>query len=98
HLGNLPSVGLNCAACHVAEITALGSGVQVRVLGVTGHFDAEAYFGSVVVATFRTSDPVNMKKFLKAYLGYVWKDVRLGILDTEWARQEPRILEAISAD
>ena len=36
----------------------------MRVLGVTSHFDAEAFFGSVIVATFRTADPANMKKFL----------------------------------
>src|SRR5438876_2421024 len=52
HLGNLPAVGLNCAACHVAEIHSPNA-PPVRVLGATSHFDAEAFFGSVIIATFR---------------------------------------------
>jgi hypothetical protein len=38
HLGGLPSVGINCAACHVTEITASPGAAPVRVLGV---YDAE---------------------------------------------------------
>ncbi|MGZ5537496.1 MAG: c-type cytochrome [Chthoniobacterales bacterium] len=68
HLGNLPSIGLNCAACHVAEIHSANH-EPVRVLGVTSHFDAEAFFGAVTIAGFRTVDPANMKKFLTAYAG-----------------------------
>ncbi|MGZ5023840.1 MAG: hypothetical protein ACXWBS_03155, partial [Chthoniobacterales bacterium] len=66
--GNLPSIGLNCAACHVAEIHSANH-EPVRVLGVTSHFDAEAFFGAVTIAGFRTADPTNMKKFLTAYAG-----------------------------
>src|SRR5262249_8494545 len=68
HLGGLSSVGVNCAACHVAEVTSGASSTPVRVLGATSHFDAEGYFGGVAVATFRTAEPANMKRFLAAYL------------------------------
>src|ERR1700720_4406301 len=43
HLGDLPSLGVNCAACHVAEIHSSGNAAPVRVLGATSHFDAEAF-------------------------------------------------------
>src|SRR5688572_14212017 len=68
HLGGLPAVGVNCASCHVGEIEAVAGGARLRVLGMTSHFDAEAFFGSVIVSTFRTADPANMKKFLGALL------------------------------
>src|SRR5207247_1539630 len=68
HLGGLPAVGVNCASCHVGEITSAPGATPVRVLGMTSLFDAEAFFGSVIVATFRTSDPANMRKFLAAWL------------------------------
>jgi hypothetical protein len=67
HLGGLPSVGVNCASCHVAQITPATGGDPVRILGATSHFDAEAFFGSVLVATFKTAETGNMKKFLAAY-------------------------------
>src|SRR5712691_8522886 len=67
HLGGLPAVGINCASCHVAQITSTSSKEPIRILGVTSHFDVEAFFNSVIVATFKTSDPANMKKFLSVY-------------------------------
>jgi hypothetical protein len=63
HLASLPSLGINCASCHVGEIQSRG-GQRVRVLGATSHFDVETFFGAVIVATFRTADPANMEKFL----------------------------------
>ena len=33
HLGGLPAVGINCAACHVGEITPAGGGANVRFAG-----------------------------------------------------------------
>src|SRR5438132_4956297 len=57
HLGGLPSLGINCASCHVVELTAATGGAPVRVLGAPGHFDVEAFFGALTVATFRTADP-----------------------------------------
>ena len=68
HLANQSSIGINCAACHVGEITFGAAANPVRVLGMTSHFDAEAFFGAVVVATFRTSDAANMKRYLVHYL------------------------------
>ena len=68
HLGNLSAVGINCASCHFAQISSDSTTKPIGVLGVTSHFDVETFFGSVLVATFRTSDPANMKRFLAAYL------------------------------
>jgi len=101
HLGGLPAVGANCAACHVGEITSSPGAPPVRVLGMTSLFDAEAFFGAVIVATFRTADPANMKGFLAAYLEV--SDPAGGataqrLLSTEWQRQEQKIATAISAD
>ena len=100
HLGNLPSVGLNCASCHVAEIRSPGA-APVRVLGGTSHFDAEAYFGAVIVATFRTTDPANMKRFAGAYLASLDPDVdedTRKLLDETWEEQKEKIDAAMKAD
>lgn len=100
HLGGLSAVGVNCAACHVGEVISAPGAAPVRVLGVTSHFDAEAFFGSVIVSTFRTADPANMKKFLGAYLhvGDPLDAVFAEKLGKEWQRQEAKIIAAISAD
>ncbi|MEY2490527.1 MAG: hypothetical protein QOC70_2469 [Verrucomicrobiota bacterium] len=101
HLGGLPAVGLNCAACHVAEVRSSKDIGPVRVLGATSHFDAEAFFGAVIVATFRTADPANMKRFVSAYLAAVDPDVdedTQTLLDQEWERQKEKIAAAIKAD
>lgn len=76
HLGGLSSVGINCAACHVAEITPTFGGPPVRVLGVTSHVDVEAFFGSVAAATFQTADPGNMERFLGAYVAACSQNVK----------------------
>ena len=68
HLAGLSAVGVNCAACHVGELTPVGGGATVRVLGAASHFDAEAFFGAITIATFRVGDPPRMKRFLAAYL------------------------------
>jgi len=68
HLGNLSAVGINCASCHFAQISSGSLTKPMGVLGVTSHFDVETFFGSVLVAIFRTSDPANMKTFFAAYL------------------------------
>ena len=67
HLGGLRSIGINCASCHVAEIQPAGGGAAVRILGVTSHFDPEAFFNSVIGATFLTTVPANMNRFLVNY-------------------------------
>jgi mono/diheme cytochrome c family protein len=100
HLGDLPALGVNCAACHVAEIHSSANAVPVRVLGATSHFDAEAFFGVVVVSTFRTSEPANMKLFLSAYVsGSDNADTKAGgVLDRTWTEQEATITAAMAAD
>lgn len=101
HLGNLSAVGLNCAACHVAEIQSTKGAGPVRVLGVTSHFDAEAFFGAVIVATFRTADPANMKRFASAYLAASDPDVDEStqtLLTEEWEKQKEKIDAEIKGD
>ena len=101
HLGGLPAVGVNCAACHVGEITSGTGAAPVRVLGMTSHFDVEALFGAVIIATFHTADPANMKRFLAAYLAVshpAGGAKAQQLLSREWQRQEQKIAAAISAD
>lgn len=101
HLGGMPALGLNCAACHVAEIRSSKDAAPVRVLGVTSHFDAEAFFGAVIVSTFRTADPANMKRFASAYLAAVDPDVDEStqeLLADEWERQKEKIETEMKAD
>lgn len=100
HLGGLSSVGINCASCHTAEVSTAGS-APVRVLGTTGFFDAEAFFGTLFVATLRTADPANMQRFLAAYLAA--SDAQAGDRGREqfqaaWQKAAPRITAAMTAD
>src|SRR5947207_11495835 len=67
HLGGLSAVGINCASCHVAQITSSGGKGPIRILGATSHFNVEAFFGAVLIATFKTSEPASMKLFLNSY-------------------------------
>jgi hypothetical protein len=101
HLGNLPAVGINCASCHVAEINT--GDQDLRVLGTTSHFDVEGFFGSVLVATFRTSDPANMKRFVLAYLAEIDPELakdakKTAVYEYEWDQEKEKISSAISAD
>ncbi|MFN2541576.1 MAG: c-type cytochrome [Chthoniobacterales bacterium] len=91
HLGGLSAVGINCASCHVAQITSTSRTEPIRILGVTSHFNVEAFFGSVLVATFKTADPANMKKFLAAYVGPQ-------TLDAAWQSQEQQIVAIMKDD
>ncbi len=94
HLGGLSAVGINCASCHVVQLTAADGSEPIWVLGGTSHFNVEAFFGSVLVATFKTSDPANMKKFLAEYLGNA-TPVRY---DEEWGEQQTEILAVMKSD
>jgi len=91
HLGGLSAVGINCASCHVAEIHSSANKEPIRILGVTSHFNVEAFFGSVLVATFKTSEPGNMKLFLGAYFSNP-------TLDSAWETQQASITETMAAD
>jgi hypothetical protein len=101
HLGGLSAVGTNCASCHIAEITSVSSNAPIRVLGATSHFDVEAYFGSVLLASFRTAEPANMKRFLAAYVvacDPAGGDQAQKLFEAAWQRQEEKIFAAIKAD
>jgi hypothetical protein len=99
HLGGLSAIGLNCASCHVGDITA--GGAKARVLGMTSHFDAEAFFGAVIVGTFRTAQPENMQKFLAAVAGVnkpPGSSEARGVFDARWDRQRERIEASLRED
>ncbi|HEV2840770.1 MAG TPA: hypothetical protein VGW39_05540 [Chthoniobacterales bacterium] len=101
HLGGLPAVGINCASCHFVQITSSASPKPIQILGGTSHFDVEAFFGSVLVATFKTSDPANMKKFLSAYLAVsdsASGDQGQKIFEAAWQRQEEKIVAVMKDD
>jgi len=101
HLGGMPSLGINCASCHFVQITSSASTKPIHVLGGTSHFNVEAFFGLVLVATFRTADPANMKRFADAYLTSVDPDAgesTQALLTEEWERQKDKIEATIKAD
>src|SRR5437016_6354453 len=101
HLGGMPAVGINCASCHVAQITSTTRNEPIQILGVTSHFNVEAFYGSVLVATFKTSDPENMKRFLRNYVSDTEKihgDHAETAINSAWQKQEQKILAAIQAD
>ena len=93
HLGGLASLGINCASCHFAQITSKSISEPIRILGVTSHFDVEKFFGSILAATFKTSDPANMKKFLCIYLNADAKT-----FDGKWQNQEQHIIAIMRDD
>jgi hypothetical protein len=95
HLAGLSAVGINCASCHVAQLNPDSGQRPLRILGTTSHFDVEAFFGAVLVATFRTAQPAEMKKFSAAYLE---NDFDQETFDREWKAQEPKIIAATKAD
>ena len=90
HLGNLSAVGINCASCHVAQIHSAGKD-PIRILGATSHFNVEAFFGSVLVSTFKTSEPASMKIFLGTYFSNP-------ALEAAWETQQAKITETMAAD
>jgi hypothetical protein len=91
HLGGQSAVGINCASCHVAQITSSGVKEPIRILGATSHFNVEAFFGAVLVSTFKTSEPANMKLFLTAYFANP-------ALEAAWEAQQAKITERMAAD
>src|SRR5262249_4529321 len=87
------SLGINCASCHLAQITSKSVDEPFRILGATSHFDVEKFFGSILAATFKTSDPVNMKKFLGIYLNADAKT-----FDAQWRNQQQHITAIMEDD
>lgn len=101
HLGNMPAVGINCASCHVAQIESASTKQSIRILGVTSHFNVEGFFGSVLVASFKTADPENMKRFLRNYVSDTEKvhgDHAESAVNSAWAKQQDKILAVMKAD
>lgn len=101
HLGRLNSVGINCAACHVAEMRVVGHSEPVRILGATSHFDPEAFLGSVIAATFKTADPENLRRFLVEYLKASDREAtaaEVSKLELELGRQEGAWKGVLAAD
>jgi cytochrome c2 len=101
HLAGMSAVGINCASCHVAQITSTSSKEPIRILGVTSHFDVESFFGAVLVSTFKTADPENMKRFLRNYVSDTEKihgDHAETALNSAWATQQDKILAVMKAD
>ena len=96
HLAGLPAVGVNCASCHSAEIVSASGDRSVRVLGVTSHIDAEAFFGAILVSTFRTADPANMEKVLAARVSDAGGSP--AVFKGIWAAQQREIIGAMTAD
>lgn len=91
HLGGQSAVGINCASCHVAQITSSAAKGPFRILGATSHFNVEGFFGAVLVSTFKTSEPASMKSFLAAYFSNP-------ALDAAWEAQQAKITETMAAD
>jgi hypothetical protein len=100
HLGGQSAIGINCASCHVAQITSPAGKEPIRILGVTSHFNVEGFFGAVLVSTFKTSEPASMKLFLNAY--FAGPDNPTGkdgsMLDRAWEAQQASITEKMAAD
>src|SRR6202011_1474552 len=96
-----PALGINCASCHVAQITSISRPEPIRILGVTSHFDVESFFGSVLVATFKTADPENMKRFLRNYVSDTEKvhgDHAETAVNASWEKQKGKILAVMKDD
>jgi hypothetical protein len=91
HLGGLSAVGINCASCHLAQINSSSGKDPIRILGATSHFNVEAFFGAVLVSTFKTSEPANMKLFLNAYFANP-------ALEAAWEAQQAQITERMATD
>ena len=73
----------------------------IRILGVTSHFNVEAFYGSVLVATLKTSDPENMKRFIAAYLAVndaIEGEHMQGYFAEKWNEQEPKIIASMKED
>ena len=101
HLAAMSCIGINCASCHVAQITSTSSNEPIRILGVTSHFNVEGFFGAVLVATFKTSDPANMQKFLRNYVSDIEKvhgDHAETAVNAAWTKQQDKIIAVIQSD
>src|SRR2546427_478767 len=99
HLGGQPSIGINCAVCHVGELRDARDHSLIRVIGRPSEFNIYAFFGAFSVAMARTAEPEAMAKFLPHYLraGNPEEGAQKR-LDAEIERQKEAIAAAIKAD
>jgi hypothetical protein len=68
---------------------------------MTSQFDADAFFGALIISGFRTADPANFRRFLGEYLAAsdpAGAEAAQALLRTEWQRQEEKILAILAAD
>jgi hypothetical protein len=68
HLGG-PSIGMNCAACHLGEFREAPDRAPVRVIGAPAAFDVYAFTGALAVSMAKTTEPAGMVKYLGAFMG-----------------------------
>ncbi len=86
HLANLPSIGINCAACHFAEVREAPDRPPIRVIGPPATFDVYSWVGAMAVSMARTTEPANMTAYLTHFMG---RDV---------SAQKDAITAAVAAD
>jgi hypothetical protein len=67
HLGGQPSIGLNCAGCHLNEFREATQTPGIWLIGPPAAFDVYAFSGALAVAMARTTEPATMVRFLGAY-------------------------------
>jgi hypothetical protein len=67
HFGGQPSIGLNCAGCHLNEFRTADDRPGLRLIGPPAVFDVYAFSGALAVAMARTTEPANLVRFLGHY-------------------------------
>lgn len=101
HLGGQSAIGINCASCHLGKVLPAAEAPGVLVLGMTSHFDVQAFFGAAVVAMLRTAEPANMERFLPHYLAACDPEADAAArrrLAAELKRQDGAITAALADD
>jgi mono/diheme cytochrome c family protein len=99
HLGGQPSLGINCAACHVGEVQEAPDAPPILVIGKPSRLDIYAFSGAVAVSLLRTSSPEGMIAFLPHYLraGGAGEEAE-ALLEKEVERRKDAIAAAVAAD
>jgi hypothetical protein len=99
HLGGLPSLGINCAACHAGVVQEAPDRPPIRVLGRPSLFNIYAFFGAIAVSLVRASEPNGMAKFLEHYLRAGGADLEAPkLLAKEIERQGEALRAAVAFD
>jgi len=99
HLGGLPSIGINCAACHAGEVQEGPGSAPLAVLGRPSRLNIYAFSGAVAVSVARASQPEGMATFLEHYLRAGGGDAEASkLLAAELERQKKALEAAVAAD